>query len=265
MCRCWFLHSIGTKASSLSLFCIPSGWGHPLGQVVFPFPLDLDRRIPLDFGFCSFRWGLGSDAFACHLFPWVGFIIYLCAPLLFSVWLPYALWISFSWHLSLPRLVGLFDTVSSFDFHWFLSLAASSVSLFLLFSTWWFWVVLRSLVGLLCSFGRAPFPFLARKFLSPVSSFQLLVFRVFRWSSKGFFFRAPLLSFLPLGSSCFVGVHCVPCSSLLSLLLVTLSFSVFNILSFFYTGFRFSFLVHPLVSPWFHSFSSPASSSSSVL
>ena len=56
----------------------------------------------------------------------------------------------------------------------------------------------------------------------------------------GFCFHAPLLSFLPLGSSCFVGVHCVPCSSLLYLLLVTLSFSVFNNLSFFYTGFRLS-------------------------
>ena len=44
----------------------------------------------------------------------------------------------------------------------------------------------------------------------------------------GFSFRAPLLSFLPLGYSCFVGVHCVPCSSLLSILLVALSFSVFS-------------------------------------
>ena len=47
-------------------------------------------------------------------------------------------------------------------------------------------------------------------------------------------------SFLPLGYSCFVGVHCVPCSSLLSILLVALSFSVFSGLSFFYTGFRLS-------------------------
>ena len=31
-----------------------------------------------------------------------------------------------------------------------------------------------------------------------------------------FSFRAPLLSFLPLGSSCIVGVHCVPSASLLS-------------------------------------------------
>ena len=86
-----FLYSIGTKAYFLSVIGIPSGWGHPLGQVCFPFPLDLDRRITLAFGFCSFRWGPGSGAFACHLFPWVGFIVCLCAPLLFSGWLPSAL------------------------------------------------------------------------------------------------------------------------------------------------------------------------------
>ena len=51
----------------------------------------------------------------------------------------------------------------------------------------------------------------------------------------GFFFHAPLLSFLPLGYSYFVRVHCVPCSSLLYILLVTLSCSVFRGLSFFYT------------------------------
>ena len=75
----------------------------------------------------------------------------------------------------MPRLVGLFATVSSFDFPWFLSLAASSVPFFLLGSTLWFGVVLRSLGGLLCSFGLAPFSFVDRKFLSPVSGFQLLV------------------------------------------------------------------------------------------
>ena len=57
----------------------------------------------------------------------------------------------------------------------------------------------------------------------------------------GFSFLAPLLSFLPLGYSCFVGVHCVPCSSLISVLLVALSFSVLSVLSFFYTGFWLSF------------------------
>ena len=38
-CRCCFLHSIGTKATFLSVLSIPSGWGHPLGQVYFLFPL----------------------------------------------------------------------------------------------------------------------------------------------------------------------------------------------------------------------------------
>ena len=119
------------KASFLSVISIPSGWGHPLGQVCFPFPLDLDRRITLAFGFCSFRWAPGSGAFACRLFPWVGYIVCLCAPLLFSVWLPSALSVSFSWHLSLPRLVGLFRHRFFFGYPWFLSLAASSVLLFL--------------------------------------------------------------------------------------------------------------------------------------
>ena len=103
----WAGSSVGVGSSTrserrLSLFCILSGWGHPLGQVVFPFTLDRDRRITLAFGFCPFRWGPRSGAFACPLFPWVGFIICLCAPLLFSVWLRSALWFSFSWLLSLP-------------------------------------------------------------------------------------------------------------------------------------------------------------------
>ena len=141
----------------------------------FPFPLDLDRRIPLAFGFCSFRLGSRVRCFCLPLVPWVGFIVCLVAPLLFSVWLPSALWVSFSWHLSLPRLVGLFATVSSFAFQLLLSLAASSVPLFLLCSTLLLWVVLWPLGGLLCSFGLTPFSILARKLLSPVLGFQLLV------------------------------------------------------------------------------------------
>ena len=91
--------------------------------------------------------------------------------------------------------------------------------------TWWpsvfFWP---------CSllFSGAEVTFL----LSRVSGFPLVF--------HGFSFRAPLLSFLPLGYSCFVGVHCVTCSSLISILLVALSFSVLSGLSFFYTGFRLS-------------------------
>ena len=158
-------------------------------------------------------------------------------------------------------LWAFFATVSSFGFHLLLSLTASSVPLLLLCSTLLFWVVLRSL-GLLCSCGLASFSFLARKFLSPVSGFQLLVFRVFCWSSTGFFFRAPLLSFLPLGCSCLVGVLCVPCSSLLYILLVTV-FSVFNCSFFILYRFPVLFLGLPL-SLWFRSCSSPASSSSSV-
>ena len=42
--------------------------GSPFGSNVFSFPLHLDRRITLAFGFCSFRWAPGSGACACHLF-----------------------------------------------------------------------------------------------------------------------------------------------------------------------------------------------------
>ena len=125
----------------------------------FLFPHDLDRRITLAFGFCSFRWAPRSGAFACRLFPWVGFIVCLCAPLLFSVWLPSALSVFFSWHLSLPRLVGLFASVSSLAFLGSCrSLHPRSLSLPLEFH-FAVWLVLRSLSGLLCSFGLAPFSF----------------------------------------------------------------------------------------------------------
>ena len=126
-------------------------------------------------------WGPGSGAFACPLFSLVRLHrLPLCSSSLLCV----ASFCSVGFLLlasSLPRLVGPFATVSSFGFPLLLSLAASSVPLFLLGSTSLFWVVLRSLGGLLCSFGLAPFSFLARKLL-----FYCLVFRVSRWSSAGF-------------------------------------------------------------------------------
>ena len=112
------------KAQFLSVLSIPSGWGHPLGQVCFPFPLDLDRRITLAFGFCSFRWAPGSGSCACRLFlGWASSFA--------SVWFHSALSVSFSWYLSLTRLVGLFRHHFFFGYPWFLSLAASSVLFFL--------------------------------------------------------------------------------------------------------------------------------------
>ena len=79
-----------------------------------------------------------------------------------------------------------------------------------------------------------------------------------------FSFRAPLLSVLPLGSSCAVGVHCVPSALLLSSAFggfVCLLSTVVFLLS------RFSgYLARPaFVSPCFRSLSSTASSSSSAL
>ena len=134
-------------------------------------------------------------------FPWVGFIVCLCAPLLFSVWLPSALWVSFSWHLSLPCLVGLFATVSSFGFSFVVvARCVLCTSLALVFHfvvlgsppvAWWpsvfFWP---------CSllFSGSDVPFL----LSRVFSSSCLGFSV---GLPWVFLCVPLLSFLPLGSS----------------------------------------------------------------
>ena len=104
--------------------------------------------------------------------------------------------------------------------------------------------------------------FLDRTFLSPVSSFCSSYWG-FPWVFHGVFFSAPLLSFLPLGCSCWVGVLCVPCASLLYVLLFTLSFSVSNCSFFLLYWFPVLFLVLPLCL-WFRSCSSPALSSSSV-
>ena len=193
--------------------------------------------------------------------PWLGFVVYLCAPLLFSGWLPSARWVSFSWPLSLPRLVGLFATVSSFAFHLLLSLAASSVPLFLLCSTLLFWVVLRSLGGLLCSFDLAPFSFLTRKLLFYCLRFPLLVFpvglpRVFLSCTIAFLSSSRIL-LLCRGSLC--ALFFPP-------LYPFGDFVFFCVQWSFFLLYRFPviFLALPFVSPWFRSFSSPASSSSSV-
>ena len=88
---------------------------------------------------------------------------------------------SFSWHLSLPRLVVLFRYRFFFGYSWFLSLAASSVLLPLVFH-FAVWLVLRSLSVLLCSFGLAPFslsgsdvPFTCLGFLILVLGFSVAV------------------------------------------------------------------------------------------
>ena len=190
----------------------------------------------------------------------MGFIVCLCAPLLFSVWLHSALSVSFSWYLSLTRLVGLFRHRFFFGYLWFLSLAASSVLLFLSSFPLRFGWSSGRLSGLLCSFGLAPLYFwIGRSFhLSRV--FCYLSYG-FPWLFHGVFFRAPLLSFLPLGCSCLVGVLgalCLPP-------LCTFSYFVFFCLQRFFLLYRFPvlFLVLPL-SLWFRSCSSPASSYSSV-
>ena len=81
-CRCCFLPSFGTKATFLSVLSIPSGWGHPLGQVCFLFPL-ISIEGSLSFWFLFLP--LGSGACSCHLF--LGWASSLASVLLFSVWL----------------------------------------------------------------------------------------------------------------------------------------------------------------------------------
>ena len=111
---------------------------------------------------------------------------------------------SFSWHLSLPRLVGLFATVSSFGFHLLLSLTASSVPLFLLCSTLLFWVVLRSLVlvALLPSlFWLGSSFLLSRVFSSSCLGFLLVSHGVFLSCTIAFLSSSRLL-LLGRGSLC---------------------------------------------------------------
>ena len=166
--------------------------------------------------------------------------------------------------LSLPHFIGPVATVSSFCFPLLFLLDASSVSLFLLCSSLQLWVVLRSLCGLQCSLWTYSLvgsdtgdPFLMSRVSAPrVSEFPVV--------SLMFSFRVPLLSFLSLGSSCDVGVPCVPSASLLSGAFggfVCLLSVVLFLLS------RFSScLARPaFVSPCFRSLSSTAWSTSSAL
>ena len=109
-CRCCFLPSIGTKATFLSVLSIPSGWGHPLGQVCFLFPLisiegslsfwsvpsaGLPGPVPV-LATCSLgglhRWPLCSSSLC-------GFIM-ICQ-------------FSFSWYRPYLDLLAFFATVSS--------------------------------------------------------------------------------------------------------------------------------------------------------
>ena len=80
-CRCCFLPSIGTKAPFLSVLSIPSGWGHPLGQVCFLFPL-ISIEGSLSFWFLFLPLGSRVRCLCLPLVPWVGFFVGLCAPLL---------------------------------------------------------------------------------------------------------------------------------------------------------------------------------------
>ena len=136
--------------------------GSPFGSSVCPFPLDLDRRITLAFGFCSFRWVPGSGAFACRLF--LGWASSFASMLLFSSLCGFLLLCRFPF-------LGIFPCLDLLDFStlflpWLsLVLVARCIlgpSLPLEFH-FVVWLVLRSLSGLLCSFGLAPFSFWFRR------------------------------------------------------------------------------------------------------
>ena len=124
------------------------------------------------------------------------------------------------------------------------------------------WVVLRSLGVLLCSFGLALFSFLDRKFLSPVSGFQLLVLGF----SVGLpqVFLSCAIAFLSSSRMLLLGRGSL-CALFFPPLYTFGDFVFFCLQLFFLFLYRFPvlFLVLPL-SIWFRSCSSPASSSSSV-
>ena len=248
---------IGTKAWSLSLICIPSGWGHPWVKCVLHSPLiSIEGLLSLLVSVTS-DWGPGSGAFACPLFSLVRLHrLPLCSSSLLCVasFCSVGFLLLASFLASPPFLLLAFLCYCR-------SLRPLSLSLPLVFHfavlgsppvTWWPCVLWPcSLV-----FSGTEVTFLLSRVSAPRVSSFLLVF-------QGFPFRAPLLSFLPLGYSYFVGAHCVPCSSPLSILwwlcLFCLQWSFFLIYRF-----PVIFLVLPFVSPWFRSFSSPTSSSSSV-
>ena len=173
----------------------------------FAYTLDHDRRITFRYWFLFLHVGVPYQLLLLEpcfsLSSASSFASVLCG-------LP-----SFGF-LSFPHLIGPVATVSSFYFPSLFLLDASSVSLFLLCSSLQLWVVLRSLCGLQCSLWTYSLvgsdmgdPFLMSRVSAPrVSEFPVV--------SLMFSFRVPLLSFLPLGSSCDVGVPCVPSASLLS-------------------------------------------------
>ena len=153
----------------------------------FPFPLDLNRRITLAFGFCSFRLGSRVRCFCLPLVSLGGLhrlplcSSFLCVAFFCSV--GFLLLASF-----LASPCWTFATVSSFGFHLLLSLAACSVPLLLLCSTCCFGWSSGRLVAFCVLLALLPSLFWLGSSFSPVSGFQLLMFRVFRWSSTGFSF-----------------------------------------------------------------------------
>ena len=178
----------------------------------------------------------------------------MASVLLFSVWLHYDLSVFFFLVSSLTRLVGLFRHSFFFGYPCFLSLAASSVLFLPLeFPLRFGWSSGRLVafcvpLAWLPSLSGSDVPFTCL-------GFSATCLKSFPWLFHGVFFREPLLSVLPLGCSCLVGVLgalCLPP-------FCTFSSFVFFCLQRFFLLYRLPvlFLVLPL-SLWFRSCSSPA-------
>ena len=121
-------------------------------KCVLRTPLITIEGLPLGIGSCSFTLGSHARCFCLRLvFPWLGIIGCICAPLIFFVWLLSALWASFSGHLFLVShcwsLSHCFFILLSFVIFTCCVLCLSLPLVFLLA----IWVVLWSLCGRLCS------------------------------------------------------------------------------------------------------------------
>ena len=169
------------KVWSLSLICIPSGWGHPWVKCVLHSPLiSIEGLLSLLVSVTS-DWGPGSGAFACPLFSLVRLHrLPLCSSSLLCVasFCSVGFLLLASFLASPPFLLLAFLCYCR-------SLRPLSLSLPLVFHfavlgsppvAWWPSVF----------FGLAPLSFLAQKLLFYCLGFQLLMFRVSCWSSMGF-------------------------------------------------------------------------------
>ena len=196
-------------------------------------------------------------------FPWLGFIVCRCAPLLFSVWLPSALWVSFSWHLPCLALLGFSPQFLLLVFRGYcrllrpLSLSSSCVPLCCFGLSSSRLVAFCVLLALLPSlFWPGSYFSTVLGFSSSCLGFPVGLPRVFLSCTMALLSSSRLL-FLGQGSLC--ALFFPPLYPFGDFVFFCLQWSFFLLYRF-----PVIFLVLPFVSPWFRPFSSPASSSFSV-